>query len=55
MVPVPPNSGPPKRHSALISADQNFQPASFPKSNSSFDWAVALYSLPVSVPPALTP
>jgi hypothetical protein len=55
IVPVPPRSGPPKRHSAFTSADQNCHPANLPKSNSSVACAVALYSLPVSVPPEATP
>ena len=55
IVPVLVINGPPNRISALISADQWFQPASLPKSKSSFACAVPLYSLLVSVPPDVTP
>ena len=45
MVPVLVTSGPPKRTSALMSADQYFQPTSFPRSNFVRIWNVPLYSL----------
>jgi len=55
IVPVPPSSGPPNRTSVLTSALQKFQPAILPKSNDNLACAVPLYSLPVSVPPDVTP